>query len=448
MRSRGIFVLVLVLAAGSFLTLASPAHGQTASISGNVSALVDHLPNVPSGSVTELRLRATADTQIEAKPWLRFRFAGVADGLAGDRGGRARAASADALEAYAEVSGAGAELRAGMSRIVWGRLDEVQPTDVINPIDVSRYLLDGRSEARIAVPLIRARLFPGPAAVLELVITPFFRHGRFDRLDDDTSPFNLLADTSPADLPPPYCWSTAGQPCPERWTIVRAEREGRRLQGGARASFTTARVDWSVSGWSGHLPFGLVAASPSTLQGILTLVHPRYTMFGADFETVAGKWAIRGEAAYFPDRPAQADFPLGIFNADAVEAGVGVDRRAGDFTLSATALLRVAHRQYRTPQFPGPRESYRIEEERLTNLSFVGGFSRSFNRDRVETRVFSLVNAEDRAGFVRGLLAWKPIDDVAVETSLGWFIGEGDDVITRFGDRDFGYVRFRYYFGR
>ena len=439
------------------LTLAAvaPAFAQSTSVTGNVSALVDHLPNVPAPGaaagtdpVTELRLRAIVDAQMDARPWLRFRFAGVADGLAADRGGAVRAATADALEAWVELSGPGADLRAGMSRIAWGRLDEVQPTDVINPIDVSRYLLDGRSEARIAVPLVRARIFPSTAAALELVLVPVFRHGRFDRLDEATSPFNLFADASPSDLPPPYCWAAAGQPCHDRWTVVRAEPEGRRLQGGARASVTTGRVDWSVSGWSGHLPFGLVAAPQLPLSGLLTLIHPRYTMFGGDFETVRGRWAFRGEAAYFPNRPTQAEFPLGIFNADALEAGLGVDRRAGDFMLSATALFRVAHRQYRMPAFPGLRESYRILEERLTNVSVVAGFSRSFNRDRVETRVFSLVNPEDRAAFVRGVLAWKPADDVAVETSMGWFIGEGDDVITRFGDRDFGYVRLKYYFGR
>jgi hypothetical protein len=62
--------------------------------------------------------------------------------------------------------------------------------------------------------------------------------------------------------------------------------------------------------------------------------------------------------------------------------------------------------------------------------------------------VFALVNPEDEAAFVRGVLSWKPVADLAVETSIGWFVGEGDDAITRFGDRDFAYVRLKYYFGR
>jgi hypothetical protein len=434
------------------LTAASPAFAQSASVTGNVSALVDHLPNVPAPGaaagtdpVTELRLRAIVDAQMDARPWLRFRFAGVADGLAADRGGAVRAASADALEAWVELSGPGADLRAGMSRIAWGRLDEVQPTDVINPIDVSRYLLDGRSEARIAVPLVRGRLFPSDQLTVEGIIVPHFRHGRFDRLDEPSSPFNLLADASPAETAfPGFCGPVFT--CAERWSFTREPLEGR-VQAGARATVTTGRVDWSLSGWRGFLPFGLVArGDPRT--GIASLEHRRFTMLGADFETVRGTWAIRGEAAFFPARPTQGGAGVGIFESDALEAGAGVDRRAGDFTLSATVLLRADARRYRTPEWPLPRQSYKIVDERLTSVSIVGGFSRTFNRDRVETRVFSLVNPEDRAAFVRGVLAWKPADDVAVETSLGWFIGEGDDVITRFGDRDFGYVRLKYYFGR
>jgi hypothetical protein len=434
------------------LAAAVPLHAQTASITGNVSAIVDHLPNVPAPGaavgkdrVTELRLRAIVDAQLDARPWLRFRFAGVADGLAADRGGAVRAATADALEAWVELSGPGADLRAGMSRIAWGRLDEVQPTDVINPIDVSRYLLDGRSEARMAVPLVRARLFPSDRLTLEGIIVPHFRQGRFDRLDEPSSPFNLLADASPAEAAfPGFCGPVFT--CAERWSFTREPLEGR-VQAGARATVTTGRVDWSLSGWRGFLPFGLVArGDPRT--GIASLEHRRFTMLGADFETVRGKWAIRGEAAFFPARPTQGGAGVGIFESDALEAGAGVDRRAGDFTLSATVLLRADARRHRTPEWPLPRQPYKIVDERLTDVSIVGGFSRTFNRDRVETRVFSLVNPEDRAAFVRGVLAWKPADDVAVETSIGWFIGEGDDLITRFGDRDFGYVRLKYYFGR
>lgn len=404
------------------LGFGSPLHAQSTSLTGNLSALVDVLPNVPrSEAVTELRLRALADVRVEVRPWLRLRVAGLADGLLADRDGASRDADVDALEAWVEASAARADLRVGMGRLAWGRLDEIQPTDVINPIDVSRFLLDGRGEARLPVAFARARFIASDRLTAEAVIVPFFRAGRFDRLDEPTSPFNLLAD-----LPPPAC--PPGVPCPSAWAFDRETPQHGDLQGGGRVAVTTGRVDWSVSAWNGFLPFALVGGFAPASPGTLRLVHPRYSMYGADLETVTGKWAWRAEAAWFPDRPMQVENAPASFEADAFEGGAGVDRRAGDFTLSGTLLYR--------------------RTDAKDNVSVVTGFSRTCNRDRLETRMFALINPADEAGFLRGVFSWKPLDDVAVETSVGWFIGDGDDVITQFGDRDFAYVRLKYFFGR
>jgi hypothetical protein len=405
-------------------SMTSPVLAQSISLTGSLSAMIDALPNVPRSDVTaELRLRAIVDAQIEAKPWLRFRFAGVADRLA-ERGGPERDAAVDELEAWVEVSGARADIRAGVGRLAWGRLDEVQPTDVINPIDVARFLLEGRSEARLPVAFVRARLIPSDKFVFEAVAVPVFRPGTFDRLDEDSSPFNLFRD-----LPPPVC--PPGVACPPVWRLNRETPDRGDVQAGARIAATTGRIDWGVSAWTGFVPFGLIGGVDPDQPGTLRLVHPAYRMFGADLETVTGKWAWRAEAAWFPERPLQVENEPRTFEGDSLEAGAGVDRRAGDFTLSGTVFFR------RTRLSPAGTHD---------NVSVVAGFSRSY--DRVETRLFALVNPEDEAAFVRGVLSWKPVADFAVETSVGWFVGDGNDAITRFGDRDFGYVRLKYYFGR
>lgn len=428
-------------AALACLLVAAPASGQVpATISGSVSALLDHLPNVPdlpggaSRAASELRLRGVLDVQIDPAPWFRIRLAGVADGLVADRGEGARDAQIDALEAWVEAAGARGDIRIGVGRLAWGRLDEVQPTDVINPIDVATFLLEGRSEARLAVPLVRARLLSGDALRVEGVLVPAFRAGTFDRLDEPTSPFNLLLDLASPACPP-------GVPCPPQWSFDRESPDSGALQGGGRVSVTTGRVDWSVSAWNGFVPFALTGGISPSRPATLTLVHPRYTMLGADVETVRGQWAVRVEGAYFPNRPLQVEGAPQIFEGDSIEAGAGVDRRAGDFTLSGTVLLR--HEDVMRPAGTDV-----MRGETRTNVSVVAGFSRTYNRDRLETRLFSLVNPADRAAFIRGVVTWKPMDDVAVDATAGWFAGEGDDVITRFGDRDFAFVRLKYFFGR
>src|SRR5205085_6714064 len=134
---------------------------------------------------------------------VRLTAPGFAEGLLAHRGGRATAAIAEPHELSATFHARRFDLPAGLGRVVWGRLDEIQPSDVVNPIDVSRFFFEGRSEARLAVPLVRATLYAGEKASVEAVYVPFFRRGRFDRLAEASSPFTLepavpFADRSPA----------------------------------------------------------------------------------------------------------------------------------------------------------------------------------------------------------------------------------------------------------
>ena len=146
------------------------------------------------------------------------------------------------------------DLLAGFSRVVWGRLDELQPTDVVNPLDVSRFFFEGRSEARLPVALARARVFLADNASVEAVYVPAFRRGRFDQLDEPSSPFNI-AGVIGSQLA--VCLAIG---CPTLPPVVEEHRPAftmRNAQGGARFSATSGRVDWSVSAYRGFEPFGL-----------------------------------------------------------------------------------------------------------------------------------------------------------------------------------------------
>jgi hypothetical protein len=110
-----------------------------------------------------------------------------------------------------------------------------------------------------------------------------------------------------------------------------------------------------------------------------------------------------------------------------VQVGAGADRRAGDYRLSGTVLV-----QRRTAS--GFAD---------TNVSLVAGGERSFARETRRVRLFAVWNASDASGFARSILTWSLRDDLALEGSLGWFFGEGDDTLSRFADRDFLALRLR-----
>ncbi|MFM8532631.1 MAG: hypothetical protein ACKOEC_03420 [Acidimicrobiia bacterium] len=400
------------------------AHAQKIDVGGEVSVLGMTMPNQPEGGgKQELRSRARLEVTADPTSWLRLKFDGSVDGLVADRSGRVNDAIARARDAWVEVRGSQVDVRVGYGRLVWGRLDEIMPSDVLNPVESARYFLEGRSEARLPVAFARTRLFFTDDTSLEAIVSLPGRRGRFDELDEASSPFNLLRDlVLPAGLvdnldrrEPKATWSS--------------------LQGGGRLSTTLGRVDASVSAYRGCESFGTVSLEPSVfidptilaqpiplVVGTLVERYARFTMVAADAEAIVGPWAIRAETAYFPDRAA-------------IDAGVGVDRSAGDYRVFTSVVW---HRDW---SMDGPTVVNH-------DFSLIGSIERRFARDRYMVRVFGVSNPVDASGFVRGVAAWTVRDNVALEVSGGAFFGEADgtDTLSRFRDRDFAFARVRWFF--
>ena len=385
---------------------------------GYVSVFLDHLPN---RDATELRARGFAEEKVDAGPHVVVTVSGFAEGLLADRRGRTTDTVVEPQELNVQFRAKRFDATAGLGRVVWGRLDELQPTDVVNPLDVSRFFFEGRSEARLSVPLVRARAFAGDKVSLEVVYVPIFRRGRFDRLDERTSPFNI--EPSAVGCLAIGCHFPAFLPREPARTAGNA-------QGGARVNVTSRRVDWSISTYRGFRPFGIYTFAPNR-EVPLAIEYPRFTMIGGDFETVSEPWVIRGEAAVFTRDAFQAPAALSALTGSSLDAGVGVDRKAGEYRVSGDVLL---HRERYDPS--GGR----------TDVSLIGSLDRSFARQRYQGRLFGVYNPNSSEGFVRGIFTATLRDNVALEGSLGWFAGSGLDTIGRFADSDFLYLRLKYLF--
>lgn len=407
-------------------TAAAQTPANRIDVGGDVSVTGLVMPNQPEGGSTrEFRTRARVDLTVDPSTWLRLKFEGTVDGLLGDRQGRVEDFVARARDAWVEARGSRADLRVGYGRLIWGRLDEIMPSDVINPIDTSRYFLEGRAEARMPVAFARGRLFLSDATTLEAIVSLPGRRGRFDELDEPSSPFNLTRDLVFAAVP--------GQ-------IRRIEPEDSwdSVQVGGRASTTFGRVDASLSAYRGFESFGTLSLEPTVGAGALVVGelverYSQFTMVATDAEAVVGPWAIRGEVAYFLDRDVTGTF--GAVDGRAFDAGVGVDRSAGDYRVFTSVVW---HRDWTTR---GPA---------LVNndLSVIGSIERRFSRDRYMVRIFGVGNPVDESGFVRSLAAWSVRDNVALEASAGLLFGSASstDTLSRFRNRDFAFVRVRWFF--
>jgi hypothetical protein len=264
------------------ILLCSPSSVQAQRIpTGYVSLFGDYIPN--RSDTVELRSRLFAEQTFEPSEAVRLTLSGFAEALVARRpvptvDGTVRSGSVTdgilkAHDANVEILGRKADVLAGYARVVWGKLDEIQPTDVINPLDVSRFFFEGRSEARLPVLMIRGRLHPNEHISVEGIYVPDFRRGRFDQLDEDTSPFNIttaagvdavtcLALGCPAVLPP----IVDRQPA---LTWRNADDRARGLERLRVSRLRTVRTLSTVDGGSasGHYnPIGSCAAAVSALD--------------------------------------------------------------------------------------------------------------------------------------------------------------------------------------
>ena len=425
--------------------LASPGSAAPAAaqgLDGYASLTVDSFPAaaLESGerhAINELRAKIFAERTFEFGDNLRLMAAGIVEGLVADRGDTVKDATLQPHELHVEGRWQHADVRIGMTRIAWGRLDEVQPTDVVNPLDLTRFFFEGRSEARRAMPLARVRWLPSDRFNIEGLYVPWFRRARFDELDDETSAFNLSPKTT--------CASGGAEPClPLPRIVDEPEDSLAHAQGGARASVTTGRVDWSASVYRGFetLPLYEIAGPP--MPGVLPTVierFPRFTMIGGDFETVRGEWGVRGELAGFVEKSLQVPSQPIVVEGRTIEGGVGVDRSAGQYRLSGDVLVssRWATESVTATQ-PLSGEVDRID------VSVVAALDRSFVRETRRLRAFAVYNPGEASGFVRVIATISLRDNVSIEGSGGVFAGGGADTFSRLASRDFVYARLKVFF--
>jgi hypothetical protein len=212
-----------------------------------------------------------------------------------------------------------------------------------------------------------------------------------------------------------------------------------------RLATTTGRVDWAASAYRGITGFPLATLSLDPAAGALSVreTFPRFTMLGADFEAVKGPWGVRGELAAFVEDELQSTRAIRGVPGHSVSAGIGVDRKAGDYRLAADALWSRARVDEDDPDaaaFVGD------EEVERTDISLVFAADRSFARETRTLRVFGVYDPADATLFTRVIGAVSIRDNCWIEGSAGLFAGDSFDVIGRLTRRDFAYARLKVFF--
>ena len=240
-------------------------------------------------------------------------------------------------------------LTAGAQTVLWGRADEMPPTDRLSVQDVTRFALDDLADRRRSVPALRMEGFHGDFKA-DLLWVPRFRAAELPHRDSIWHPVNRQR----GDL-------IGIQPDPLLSALVMAGgfRDDDEGDGGAglRLSRAGQGVDYAVSVQRTRhsLPYyeldpavraalladpadPVAAAAAGDPSGTFTGRHPWTTVIGADLGLVSGAVTWRLEAAWLSDVPVTTR-DLRMETVEAVDWAAGLEFYPGDADTRATLQL-------------------------------------------------------------------------------------------------------------
>ncbi len=232
-----------------------------ANLSGSLRGSAWDIPNNPAGNskigIGELWLKAAphiGDAALVMEGWARDTDVNHA----AQKSGMLR-------EGYLSLGAGDADFRIGKQIIVWGRADQLNPTDNLTPRDNTLYIPDIDDQRFGAMAARITYNFSGVS--MTGIWLPYFRPSK--------------------------------QPLPPLPGISYSET----VPGGGEYAFkleqTGGAVDWSMSyfhGFDQNPDISIGSASPAGV--VLSLQHHRIRVLGADAATTVGRFGLRAEVAY------------------------------------------------------------------------------------------------------------------------------------------------------
>lgn len=332
------------------------------------------------------------------------RLAGRADGYLQTGDPTADEAELDYGESYLRYRGDDLRLTVGTQTVIWGRIDEIPPTDRLSVQDLSRFILDDLQDRRRARPMVRVEGFAGENK-LDLLWTPTFRGAELPEKDSIWYPIDRRRGEV-LGLP--------GDPLLRqvvRGALIDDDAPDSDNGFGLRFSRTEAAVDYALTVQQARqsTPYFRYDIPRNTLEAR----YPSAWSLGGDIGVEAGGAIWRLEAAWISDVPATRE-DYRYVEVEGVNWAAGVEFFPGDGDARVNLQL-AASTLYDTTDVLDRTDVY----------NFNGALELPFAQDRWRAKVRFFAGLDERDVYVNPeivFLGWQP-HSLYVEAH--WF--DGDD---------------------
>jgi hypothetical protein len=243
-------------------------------------------------------------------------------------------------ELYVSHTADDIDVRAGIQRFAWGRLDEYPPNDLLNPWDYTQFIVRPLEDRKIGVPSVSATMNRGEY-VYDAVWIPVFVPYRLP-MPDERWAGSSFASTISRSIP-------TAEIIPQEPDLPDHSIKNSTL--GIRIK-RAGDIEWALNLFHGYDPRPVFKTTALLIvpQAEQVIIDPGYvpdfhriSVIGLDAAAVKGDLSIRAEVAYsfnrylnirrelwgYPTVPSPGMFPLNSIEQkhDILDYGIGADYR-------------------------------------------------------------------------------------------------------------------------
>jgi hypothetical protein len=340
-------------------------------------------------------------------------------------------------EFYLSFSAMDLELRAGVQRYSWGRLDEYPINDLLNPWDYTRFILRTLEDRKIGVPSLSANLNKDKW-ILDAVWIPRFVPYRLAMPDERWS--GVPGITALLRIP-------NAEVIPDEPNLP--SRTFKNGEFGLRVRYA-GEIEWALNLFHGYDPRPVVKITSLVInpQPGKVLVDPGYvpdfhkmTSIGMDAAAVKGDCSLRAETAYsfnrwfntrqelwgYPPTPGPGVFPLdpNEHKSDTLDYGV-----AADYRIIEDVLLTMQAQQTVVIHRPDTLYARQFETLLWANLKVF------WMNQKVETNLNLAYNPEHGDGMAKANAWYVFTDSWKTGLMMVAFTGPPQSMFGRFSKND------------